>query len=137
MEINKTSQYAIRILNYIANNSEGRLVSAKELAEVLEIPYKFLTKINTDLVKEGFIVSIRGREGGTKLARDASEISILQVLNAFNEMHNQKDCLLGIGNCDTKKRCALHDQWAKPKSMIQKMFEKTTLADMDGENFKI
>lgn len=137
MQLNNTSKYAIRILNYIANYSEDRLLSARELAEVLDIPYKFLTKIMTDLVKENFIVSVRGREGGNKLSRDASEITIMQVLNAFNEFNKQEECLLGIGTCDSNKKCALHDQWLKPKKDIEKMFETTTLKDLDGKNLKI
>lgn len=137
MQLNNTSKYAIRILNYIANHSKGKLLSARELSEVLDIPYKFLTKIVTDLVKEGFIISIRGREGGNKLSRDPSEISLMQILNAFNEFNNQAECLLGIGSCDKKKKCALHDQWAKPKSDIEAMFSTTTLKDLDRKNIKI
>lgn len=137
MELNNTSKYAIRILGYIANYSEGKLLSARELSEALNIPYKFLTKIVTDLVKEGYIISIRGREGGNKLSRDASQITLMEILNTFNELNTQAECILGIGSCDNKKRCALHDQWLKPKSMINKMFQNTTLKDLDGENFKI
>ena len=137
MELNNTSKYAIRILGYIANYSEGKLLSARELSEALNIPYKFLTKIVTDLVKEGYIISIRGREGGNKLSRDASKITLMEILNTFNELNNQAECILEIGPCDNKKRCSLHDQWLKPKSMINKMFQNTTLKDLDGENFKI
>jgi len=137
MELNNTSKYAIRILSYIANHSKGRLLSARELSEILDIPYKFLTKIMTDLVRENYLISIRGREGGNKLSRDASEITLMEILNTFNEFNNQAECLLGIGSCDNTKRCALHDQWVKPKTMIHKMFENTTLKDLEGDNFKI
>lgn len=137
MELNNTSQYAIRILSYIANKSNGKLLSAKELSEVLNIPYKFLTKIMTDLVKADFIISVRGREGGAKLAREASTITIMEILKAFNEFNHQEECLLGTSTCNNKKRCALHDQWLKPKGMIEKMFTQTTLADLDGDHYKI
>jgi len=137
MELNNTSKYAIRILSYIANNSDGKLLSARELSETLDIPYRFLTKIMTDLVKENYLISIKGREGGNKLSRDASEITLMEILNTFNEFNNQTECLLGIGDCDHIKKCALHDQWIEPKTMIHSMFENTTLKDLDGENFKI
>ena len=137
MELNNTSKYAIRILNYIANHNDGKLLSAKEISQTLDIPYKFLTKIMTDLVKEGFIISIRGREGGNKLSRDASEISVMDILNTFNEFTNQTECLLGIGHCDATKQCALHKQWVQPKAMISEMFVNTSLKDLDGQNFKI
>lgn len=137
MELNNTSKYAIRILSYIANHSKGKLLSARELSEILDIPYKFLTRIMTDLVREEYLISVRGREGGNKLARDPSKITIMEILNTFNEFNNQTECILGIGPCDQHKQCALHDEWLKPKKMILEMFKKTTLADMDGENFKV
>lgn len=137
MELNNTSKYAIRILNYMANHSNNELLSARDLSDILDIPYKFLTKIMTDLVREDFIVSVRGREGGNKLSRDASEITLMQVLHAFNQFTHQEECLLGIGRCDNTQQCALHEQWIKPKVMIEDMFKNTTLKDLDGKNFKI
>ena len=135
MKLSNTSQYSIRILTYIANKKQ--LCSAKELAETLCIPYKFLTKIMTELVKANFILSTRGREGGYKLSRPASKINIMDILNNFNEFVKQEDCLLGIGKCDGSNKCGLHDQWTKPKRMIKKMFENTSLADLQEEGIKI
>ncbi len=137
MQLNNTSQYAIRILSLIANKNTQQLCAAKELAQILSIPYKFLSKIMTELVKADFILSIRGREGGYKLSRPASEIRIMDILNNFNEFIEQKECLLGIGKCDSSNKCGLHDQWIKPKKMIKKMFDNTTLEDFDKNNFKI
>jgi len=137
MELNNTSKYALRILSYIAHYSEGKLLSARELSDALDIPYKFLTKIVTDLVKEGFIISIRGREGGNKLSRDASKITLMEVLNALNEFNKQAECILGIGLCNHQKRCVLHNQWLEPKVMLASMFKDTTLKDLDAEKFKI
>jgi len=137
MQLNNTTRYAIRILSYIANKNDKQLYSAKELSEILNIPYKFLTKIMTELVKTNFIISIRGREGGYKLSRPASDISIMEILNQFNELVEQKQCLLGIGMCDNNNKCGLHDQWVKPKKMIKKMFENTTLENLDGNGYKI
>jgi len=136
MELNNTSQYAIRILSYIANN-KTTLSSAKELSQILNIPYKFLTKITTKLVKANFVLSVRGREGGFKLSRKASEITIMDILHHFNEFNHQKECLLGIGMCDGSNKCGLHDQWIKPKKLIKTMFENTTLENLENGNYKI
>jgi len=137
MQLNNTSQYAVRILSYIANRSQERLLSAKELSDVLNIPYKFLTKIMTDLVKSNFVTSIRGRDGGYKLARSASSITIIEILNQFNELMTQDQCVLGIGTCDGNNKCSMHDLWVKPKELMQKMFEETTLENLEGSSFKI
>lgn len=136
MQLNNTTQYAIRILSYIAN-THNQLQNAKVLSETLHIPYKFLTKIMTELVKANFIVSIRGREGGYRLARPASEIMILEILNKFGEFLQQNECLLGIGTCDSLNKCALHDQWVIPKEMMIKMYAETSLENLEGDEFKI
>jgi len=137
MQLNNTTKYAIRILSYIAKNEDKKLQNAKELSEILEIPYKFLTKIMTELVKQEFILSIRGRDGGYKLARSSASISILDILNAFNELTHYSECILGSQPCNSKTKCMLHDQWSKPKELIKKMFAETTLEKIEGEDFKI
>ncbi len=136
MELNNTTQYAIRMLSYIAN-SHGKLQNAKELSQILAIPYKFLTKIMTELVKSEFIISIRGREGGYKLAKPASQIMVLDILNQFGDIVKENQCILGIGTCDSENKCSLHDQWVTPKEMMIKMFAETSLENLEGDEFKI
>ena len=137
MQLYNTSQYAIRVLNFIANHSDNRLYSAKELSEVLNIPYKFLTKIMGILVKTGFISSIQGREGGYELNKPASEIKLIDILNTFIDDTDNESCILGIGICDSLNKCALHDQWMEPKSLMRKMFEETTLNNLTCKDCKL
>ena len=137
MKLNNTSQYAIRILAYMADHEEKVLFSATGLSNELNIPYKFLTKIMTELVKTDFIESIRGREGGFKLKKDAKEIKVDDILTIFNDSIKDEECLLGIGFCNSVCKCALHDQWMEPKLLIQKMFRESTLEDIAGQGCKI
>ena len=137
MQLHNSSQYAIRILSYIAKDEDEHLCSAKELSTILKIPYKFLTKIMTELVKYEFILSIRGREGGYKLAKPASEITLTQILDKFNDQIDNQECILGIGFCDSHNKCALHDQWIEPKNLMQEMFQQTTLDKLLNEGAKI
>lgn len=137
MQLDNTTQYTIRILSYIAKYGTSRLYSAKELSEILNIPYKFLTKIMTELVKSGFVESIKGREGGYKLSKPAKEISIHDILESSNKLVGDTKCILGIGECDEKNKCALHDQWVKPRDLIKKMYKDTTLDKLKGQDFKM
>jgi len=137
MQLSHTSQYAIRILSYIANQKDEKLQHAKDLSDTLSISYKFLTKIMGVLVKADFIISIRGREGGYKLARAASDITLLEIVNQFNELKEDNQCILGIGICDGIKKCSLHDQWLQPRELMMKMFAETTLESLEGSDFKI
>ena len=137
MQLSHTSKYAIRILAYMVNHKDSPLITAKVLSENLDIPYKFLTKIMTELVRGGFIESIRGREGGYKFLKEASEITVADILVLFNDSLKDAECILGIDSCDIKRKCALHDQWLKSKVQIQKMFKESTIERLAAEGNKI
>ncbi|MFK5938421.1 MAG: Rrf2 family transcriptional regulator [Sulfurimonas sp.] len=137
MQLSNTSRYAIRILAFITTQKNSELINATELSKVLDIPYKFLTKIMLNLVKVDFIVSIRGREGGYKLKKEASQIKVNDILELFNDSIQDEQCILGIDFCNGMCKCALHDQWMEPKLLLQKMFRESSLEDIAGRGCKI
>jgi len=137
MQLSNSSKYAIRILAYMADQKDSGLMNATELAEILYIPYKFLTKIMTELVKAGLVISIRGREGGYKFKKKTSEIMVSDILDIFNDSVKDEQCVLGIGFCNGICKCALHDQWMEPKHLLQKMFRESSLEDIAGRGCKI
>jgi len=137
MQLSKSSQYAIRILAYMANHKDSKLLNATELSETLLIPYKFLTKIMTEVVKSGLVISIRGRDGGYSFAKPPSEIKVNEILNIFHDSVKEEQCILGIGFCNGMCKCALHDQWMEPKLLLQKMFRESTLEEIAGQGCKI
>ncbi len=137
MQLSKSSQYAIRILAFMANHQEMQPMNANKLSEELLIPYKFLTKIMNELVKADLIVSIRGREGGYSFAKPPSEIIIDEILAIFHDSIKDEQCVLGIGFCNGMCKCALHDQWMEPKILMQKMFRESTLEKIAGQGCKI
>ena len=140
MQLSNTSRYAIRILAYMAKHQDEAHMNATVLAEALSIPYKFLTKIMTELVNVGFIVSIRGREGGYKFLKESSEIKVNDILKVFNDDIIDAECILGIGFCkgdDNKgKKCAMHDQWIGSKKVLQKMFRESSVESIAGQGTK-
>ncbi len=137
MQLSKSSQYAIRILSYMANHKDCKVMTAAELSEQLDIPYKFLTKIMTDIVKAQLVISIRGRDGGYTFAKKPSEILVNDILEIFHDAIQNEQCVLGIGFCNGVTKCALHDQWMEPKMLMQKMFKESTLESIAGQGCKI
>jgi Rrf2 family protein len=125
----------------MAKHQNKEHLNATVLAEALCIPYKFLTKIMTELVNVGFIVSIRGREGGYKFLKETSEIKVNDILKVFNDDIKDAECVLGIGFCkgeDNKAhKCALHDEWIGSKKVLQKMFKESSIADISHQGTKI
>ena len=82
MQIPAKAEYAIRALLTLAASSSS--VSAEHLATQQELPSKFLGAIMSDLRRGGLVTSQRGPEGGFRLARDADEIMIADILRVVS-----------------------------------------------------
>ena len=136
MKLNITSQYAIRVMTYIAEDDKV-LHNSKEISELLNIPYKSLARIITQLVAGNLVTSSRGREGGIRIERDYHEIKLVEILEAVKEEILDNSCILGMGRCDSIEKCALHDQWEEPKVAMLNMFQNTTLSDMLTRNVNV
>lgn len=135
MKLSKTSEYAVRILVYMAQDTD-RLYSAKVIGNALDIPYKYLTRLLTNLNKSGFITSIKGRSGGFKFSKPLDSIFLYQIIDAVEDIEGYLGCILGFSQCDDKNPCALHGKWIYPKALIVDMLRNTTLEEMSGEGGK-
>jgi Rrf2 family protein len=129
MFISKTSEYALRILTYMALNKETQF-SALHLYEELDIPKRYLMRLLTDLSKSGFIKATRGRNGGYVFARPLDTIYFSEIINSVEDMQSFEGCVLGNAVCPADKPCALHQIWEKPKQAFLETIKTTTLADL-------
>lgn len=85
MRINISTHYAIRTLLF-AGAHPKRLVTIKEVAEKCSISENHLMKVVHTLKKLNFIETVQGRKGGFTLAREATFISIGDVIMDFDKM---------------------------------------------------
>ena len=83
------------------------------------------------------VQSVRGRDGGYILTKQAFDTKIDTILELFNDSIKDEQCILGIGFCDGLNKCALHDQWVEPKILMQKMFRESSLKDIAGVGCKL
>lgn len=128
MILSTTSQYAIKVLMYMAEDN-SKLYSVKELSKILEIPYKYLSKVMTNLSKKELILAIQGRYGGFKLSKPKEEIKLKDILIALED-ESFKQCVLGGGVCNQKNKCELHDIWSKSKQTIENNFLNITITEL-------
>lgn len=130
MKLSKTSEYALRILIYMAKEPSS-LYSAKKLIEELKISDKYLRRLMTDLSKAGFIESIQGRDGGYKFAKSIDDIYLFDIVDAIEGMDELNECVLGFETCSCENPCAMHDSWLNVRNELSNMFHTTKLSDMD------
>ena len=82
MRISAKVDYAVRAAIELAVAGEDHLTKAEAIAHAQDIPLKFLENILGDLRQGGLVRSQRGAEGGYRLARPASEITVADVIRA-------------------------------------------------------
>jgi Rrf2 family protein len=136
MKLNTTSQYAIRVVTYLALNNKN-LSSSKKISNELQIPYKSLARIITQLVNSNIVTSSRGRDGGIKLEKKLSDIKVNDIMEAVNESLHNEECILGLGACKKHDKCPLHDRWTAPKEEIINIFQNTSVEDLNKTNCTI
>ena len=83
MEISARSEYAVRALAELANAGGGPLTVA-DIATAQDIPIRFLQNILLQLRQRSLVHSQRGAEGGYRLARPASDITLADILRAID-----------------------------------------------------
>ena len=84
MKITSKGRYGLKImLELSAPEARSRLLKSREIAENQNIPLKYLEQIINILKKRGLVISVRGAEGGYRIARDPQEITVFQILTAL------------------------------------------------------
>ncbi len=130
MKLSKTSEYALRILIFMAKNPE-ELYTAKYLIEKLNVSDKYLRRLMTDLSKSGFIRSTQGRDGGYTFAKDIHDIFLYDIIDSVEGMEHLNDCVLGFNECSCSNPCAMHDDWIIIREKLNKVFNQTKLSDLE------
>jgi Rrf2 family protein len=110
MILNKTTEYALTLLGFMATRNEP-VYSAETLHLELKVPRRYLRKLLTDLSKHGFLKSTKGRIGGFVFARKLEDIHLLQVIEALEGQQMTNRCILGFSCCIVDKPCIMHNMW--------------------------
>jgi Rrf2 family protein len=82
MKIKTTTNYAIRIVLYLATKQE--IATAREISEAMDIPVAYELKVTKQLLKAGIIKMYRGVRGGFKLAVSPSKLSLFDIINVMD-----------------------------------------------------
>jgi Rrf2 family protein len=85
--LSKGALYALHAALDLTRAGEGEPVTATEVAARYGIPPAVLAKVFQQLVRAGLVAGIRGSRGGYRLARSASRITVLDVLDVFEPRH--------------------------------------------------
>lgn len=132
--LSTTSQYALRALSHLAAHS-GEPVLGRDLAESVEIPANYLSKVLLTLRNAGLVETTRGSGGGYRLGRPAAEIHLIDVVELFEETSRTKpSCFLGRTRaCSESTPCTAHDAWRGLQTGYLQFLISTPLAVIVGK----
>ena len=133
MEISRRTDYGVRLILDLAGLPDGERASTQEIAERQDIPAPFLAKIISQLSLSGLVNTHRGACGGVRLARPASEINLLQVIEALDGPVRLNRCVLDPGVCPRDQTCPVHRVWTRAQDRLVAALNDTTFDVLASE----
>jgi len=128
--ITRATEYAVRTVIYLAQQPKDDIVLKKDICRTQEVTPAFLTKILQPLIKMGIVSSQRGVGGGFLLARDPSEITMLDILQAEEGLLKLNHCLVDTDFCHRDAYCSAHEVWQEAQQKMAEILQSYTIADL-------
>jgi Rrf2 family protein len=126
--ISQSVEYALRAIVTIAQH-EGQPCTAQQISTIIRAPAPYLSKLMQGLVRAGITTSQRGLHGGFLLAREPTELTIWEVIDAVEPIKRIRECPLGI-NAHGGTLCPLHSKLDNALALVEESFRSTTVADV-------
>ena len=132
MSLTRQADHAVRALVWLAGQPAGSRRKAAEIAGAVGIPLPFAARVFARLQRAGFLAARAGHDGGYALARRPSDVSLLQVIEAFEGPLHARGCLMRDGACGVGGFCQLHGAWATAQAALRNVLAGTSLAEAIG-----
>lgn len=129
MKFSTRDRYALRLMVELANRPND-LIPLKEISDKQRISLKYLEQIVTPLAKAGLVSSVRGAQGGYRLARPAAEITSGEILRAVEGELTAIPCLASSVDCPHRGQCHTLDFWSGLNDLINKYVDGITLEQL-------
>ncbi len=131
MRISTKGRYAVRIMLDLAQHAAGDPVSLRDVAERQRITPKYMESIMSLLLREGMVVSSRGKAGGYRLARPAEEYTVYDILCAAEGDLAPVACLSQVPQgCELAARCATLPVWRGLDEVIRGYLSGVRLSEL-------
>jgi len=123
----QTVEYSLRAMVCLATAApESR--TTDQIAEATKVPTAYLSKVLQNLRHAGLVESRRGIGGGMILAREAEDITVLEIIGAVDPIRRIEKCPLGLP--EHIRLCPLHARLDAAIAEVESAFRDTTLAEV-------
>ena len=138
MKISTKGRYALRMMIDLAQNQGDGYVSLKDIANRQEISKKYLEQIVAILNKPDILRTNRGYQGGYRLAKNANEYTVGDILRLTEGGIAPVSCLENSPiMCDSADECVTLPVWKGLYKVISEYVDSITLQDIVDKNADI
>jgi Rrf2 family iron-sulfur cluster assembly transcriptional regulator len=129
------AKYAIRATMHLAEIDSGtkRKLSAKSIADNLDVPLSFLSKLLQELARKEIISSSKGPKGGFYLSDENRKRSIWDVIHCIDGVEKFTKCFLGLPTCTNENPCSVHSVVASFRKKILNEFRNKNIQKIADE----
>ncbi len=129
LRVTKLTDYATVVLSALAAEPTA-VLSASELAERAGLEVPTVSKLLKPLAQAGLVEGFRGANGGYRLARPASAISLIEIVEAMEGPLGMTECSIHGGNCGIEDQCGVRANWRRINDVVAEVLRSVTLAQM-------
>ena len=131
MKISTKGRYAVRVMLDLALNNNGECIKVKEIAARQGISEKYLEQIIAVLNKAGYVKSVRGAQGGYRIAKDPADYTVGMILRLTEGSLAPVACLKeDAGHCDQADLCYTLPIWQGLADVINNYLDSISLKDV-------
>jgi len=129
LRVTKLTDYATVVLTALAARPDA-VLSAPELAERAGLEMPTVAKLLKPLAQAGLVEAFRGTNGGYRLARAASQISLVEIVEAMEGPLGMTECSVHAGACGIEHSCGVRANWRRINDVVADALRSVTLAQM-------
>ena len=131
MMVSTRGRYALRLMVDLALHAQEGYIPLTDVAERQGISEKYLENIVSSLSKNGYVTAARGKGGGYKLNRPASEYSVAEILDVCEGSMAPVSCLEDeVNQCENAEDCPTLAMWTNLYKMTQEYFSGISVEDL-------
>ncbi|MCP4327123.1 MAG: SUF system Fe-S cluster assembly regulator [Alphaproteobacteria bacterium] len=130
IRLSRLSDYAVLLMTQVARTADD-IHTAHDLSDSTHLPAPTVSKILATLARANLLESVRGRQGGYRLAQDSCDITVEDIIAAVDGPIALTQCVeQGPGMCDVEAFCPSSTHWHRINEAIRRALGEVTLAEL-------
>lgn len=129
-KMNKKMEYALMALKHISLKQGAQLTSAKEIADLMHIPFEVIARVLQALSSRGLLKAEYGANGGYVLAKPLSDVSVHDLSEMLEGHLALTKCLSNDEICEISTTCNITEPISNLNKKVQEFYRSVPLSEV-------